>query len=95
MPAQKRPLPSPASEDSDGRVASVGQGQAAAIRGGGGVEDEGSRGTNGDASARRDRAGTREPRGGDPDDDEEGGGGGGDGSDSDSGSSLSAGSMDE
>ncbi|XP_062207129.1 putative E3 ubiquitin-protein ligase RING1a isoform X2 [Phragmites australis] len=88
MPAQKCPLPWPASDDSDGRDAVR---HAAATRGGGG----GSRETDGEAPARQGSAAQRETRDGDPDDVEGSGGGGGDGSNCDLSLSLSAGSMDE
>ncbi|TVU34814.1 hypothetical protein EJB05_16666, partial [Eragrostis curvula] len=94
MPAQKRPLPPPASDedDSDGRAAVR---HAAASRRGDGDGD--SHGTGGEVAVGQGSAEPRETRDDDPDDDDEEGGGGrgGDGSDSDGESSLSAGSMDE
>ncbi|CAL4973617.1 unnamed protein product [Urochloa decumbens] len=93
MPAQKRPLPSPAPDDSDARVA-VRHGAA----GGGGGRGGGSRGTDGGTSTRRDSTPHQEPRPRDRDpegDEDGGGGGGGDGSGTDNESTLSAGGMDE
>ncbi|XP_066315184.1 putative E3 ubiquitin-protein ligase RING1a isoform X1 [Miscanthus floridulus] len=92
MPAQKRPLPSPTPDDSEGRVA-VRHTAASGDGGRGGASHE----MDGEASARQERPPHRGPRDGDPDDKEVGGCGGGDGTDTngESSQSASAGSMEE
>jgi len=59
MPAQKRPLPSPAPDDSDGRGAA-----RRAAAGGDGGRGGGSHGMDGATSARRESAPRQEPRDG-------------------------------